>query len=143
MQKPIMNIVAENFEKYGKVLEFTKEFEGNFEIIVREPSQPWRLAVYRVSSRTSVSLENHPDSMESFEPVRGTSLLVVAENHCPDDYEVYLLDKPICLHKGIWHDVVALSDDVLIRVTENHDVTCEFHHFRHPLQPLVLQECTE
>ena len=137
IQKPIKNITSGNFEKYGKVLEFSKEFEGNFEIIVREPLQPWRLAVLRVTNRVSTFLENHPASMESFEPVKGTSLLVVAENHCPDEYEAFLLDKPVCLNKGIWHDVVALSDDILIRIAENLEVSSEFHYFKDKLQPVM------
>lgn len=139
IQKPIKNITSNNFEKYGKILEFSKEFEGHFEIIVRESVQPWRLAVLRVRNRVSTFLENHPESMESFEPVKGTTLLIVSENHCPDNYEVFLLDKPVCLHKGIWHDVVALSDDILIRVAENLEVECEFHYFKDHLQPIMLQ----
>ena len=136
----INNITSDNFNKYGKVLEFSPDFEGHFEIIVREPDHPWRLAVLRVRNRVSTFLENHPDSMESFEPVKGTTLLIVAENHCPDDFEVFLLDKPVCLYKGIWHDVIALSDDILIRVAENHDVNSEFHHFEKQLQPVLYQE---
>ena len=138
--KQIMNITFETFEKYGKVLDFTPGFEGKFEIVVREPDQPWRLAVLTVKNRTSAFLENHPQSMESFEPVRGTTLLLVAENHCPDDFEVFLLDKPVCLYKGIWHDVIALSDDILIRISENLDVISEFHHFAKEYTPVLLQE---
>lgn len=136
----IKNITAENFERYGKVLEFSKDFEGHFEIMVREPAQPWRLAVLRVKNRVSTFLENHPDSMESFEPVRGTTLLIVAENNNPDDYEVFLLDKPVCLQKGIWHDVVALSDDIFIKITENIEVGCVFHYFENEIRPVMYRE---
>lgn len=138
--KQIKNITFETFGKYGKILDFTPGFEGKFEIIVREPDQPWRLAVLTVKNRASAFLENHPQSMESFEPVRGTTLLLVAENHCPDDLEVFLLDKPVCLYKGIWHAVVALSDDILIRISENLDVISEYHYFTNEYTPVLLQK---
>jgi ureidoglycolate hydrolase len=140
LQKQIENITQESFTKYGKVLNFTPGFEGKFEVIVREPNQPWRLAVLTVKNRTSTFMENHPESMESFEPVRGTTLLLVAENQSPADFEVFLLDKPVCLYKGIWHDVVALSEDILIRIAENHDVTSVFYHFEKEFRPVLLHE---
>ena len=140
IQKSIKNITRGNFEKYGTILDFTPGFEGHFEVIVKEPDQPWRLAVLTVRNRVSTFMENHPESMESFEPVRGTTLLLVAENDTPDDFEVFLLDQPVCLHKGIWHDVVALSEDILIRIAENHDVTSEFHYFHEGFAPVLLQE---
>ena len=127
--KQIKNITAESFEKYGVILDFTPDFEGSFEILVREPEKPWRMAVYRPTDRVCSFLENHPDSLESFEPQRGVSLLIVAVNDSPNDYEVFVLDKPVCLYKSIWHNSIALTDDVLIRVNENLEVECEFHHF--------------
>ena len=128
-ESTIQNITEESFRPYGTVLDFTGAFEGKFEILVRETEQPWRMAVYRPDERSISFLENHPDSIESFEPVRGTSLLVVAGHDTPGDYAVFLLDKPVCLHKGVWHGVIVLSADVVIRVNENLEVESEFHHF--------------
>ena len=125
----IRTITAESFQKYGVVLDFSPEFSGAFEIILKEPDSPWRMAVYRPNDRKCTVLENHPTSLESFEPVRGTALLLVAPNDAPDNFEIFLLDKPICLFKGVWHNALALSDDVIIRINENLEVTTEFHRF--------------
>jgi len=140
MQKKISNITGESFTKYGQVIEFSENSEAFFEVVVEEHSSPWRIAAFRALNRATTFFENHPDSMESFEPVKGISLLLVAENHCPDMFEVFLLDKPVCLHKGIWHDVIALSDEVLLKITENLTVTSVFHYFEKPIFPGVFQE---
>ena len=140
MQRPIRTIHTDTFSRYGQVLDFSKDFDGAFEILVRESAAPWRIAAYRPQNRESLFLENHPDSMETFEPVRGVSLLLAAENHCPEDFQVFLLDRAVCLKKGIWHDVVALSDEVLLKVTENMEVSCVFHNFEKPVRPVVEWE---
>ena len=139
-RKHIQTINQAAFAKFGMVLEFPSDSTNRFEIIVREPDHPWRLAVFRDNKRSATKLENHPTSMETFEPVRGTTLLLVAENESPDDFTVFLLDKPICLHKGVWHDVVALSDDVLIRITENLEVHSEFHTLKGTYQPVLATD---
>ena len=133
--REIQAITPESFAKYGTILDFTKESRGEFQIILREPEKPWRMAVYRPSSRQCKMLENHPDSMETFEPIRGTSLLLAAPNNDPEAFEVFLLDKPVCFNKGIWHNVIALSDDVLIRINENLEVSGEYHTLSTPIAP--------
>ena len=138
--KSIQILTQSAFAPFGTVLEFPAESTNRFEIIVREPDHPWRLAVFRDNKRSATKLENHPTSMETFEPVRGTTLLLVAEHDLPDDFSVFLLDKPICLHKGVWHDVVALSDEVLIRITENLEVFSEFHALKGTYQPVLAIE---
>ena len=138
--KSIQILTQSAFASYGTILEFPAESTNRFEIIVREPDHPWRLAVFRDNKRSAVKLENHPTSMETFEPVRGTTLLLVAEHESPDDFVVFLLDKPICLHKGVWHDVVALSDEVLIRITENLEVYSEFHDLKGIFHPTLTAE---
>lgn len=134
MVQEILNITRDNFIKYGKILEFTPGYKEEFEIIVREPGQGWRLAVYRVSEKSIKTLENHPTSMESFEPLKGVALLIVAENSDPEGFEVFLLDKPVCLDKGIWHQVIALSEEAQVKITENIEVTTEFHRLSSELR---------
>lgn len=129
MESEIKNLTAVSFAEYGRIIEFSEGFDGFFEIVISEEEKPWRLAVYRPSKRTFTFMENHPDSMESFEPVKGIALLMVAKNNSPHEYEIFLLDKPVCLYKGIWHDVVSLSEDILIKISENHQVTSEFYYF--------------
>lgn len=134
INKPIENITPDSFKEFGVVLDFSPEFPAEFEILVREADHPWRMAVYRPSKRVCKFLENHPGSIESFEPVRGTSLILVAANADPEGFRIFLLDKPVCLGKGVWHNVIPLSDDVLIRVNENLEVAAEFHKFENGLE---------
>ena len=139
LKKPVLTLERERFAPYGAILDFSPGYTGFFEVLVSESGHPWRLAVYRDNRRASTFLENHPDSMETFEPVRGVALLLVAIPQRPEDFDVFLLDRPVCLHKGIWHDVGALSDDLLIRVTENLEVESVFHTFEAPYRPLLCQ----
>lgn len=129
MERKILTISKESFEHFGKVIEFSENTDDNFEIIVKEENEPWRIAVYRYKDKSVRRMENHPTSKESFEPLIGTTLIMVAENDTPQDYKVFLLDRPICLDKGVWHQVISLSDEASVKITENLDVTSEFYEF--------------
>ena len=133
MNGEILNINRQNFKKYGSILEFTSGYEQEFEIIVREPNHGWRLAVFKISKRTVGVIENHPISMESFEPLKGVALLIVAENNNPEEFEVFLLDKPVCLNAGIWHQVMALSEEAQVKIAENLEVKTEFYQLKSEL----------
>lgn len=63
--------------------------------------------------------------MESFSPVSGVSIIIVAKPDTPEDYDLFLLDKSVCLEKNIWHTTIALSEYALMEVTENYDVGME------------------
>lgn len=126
---PIRRITREAFAPFGEVLEHIEKTTG-FEIIVRETAPTgWRLAVLTIEQREVPGIEKHPTSKESFEPVSGTTLLLVAELATPDNVSVFLLDKPICLHANIWHGVIALSERSVVKITENLDVTGDHHPF--------------
>ena len=133
MKTELENITIESFAPYGYVLEFTPEMTKDFHVIVREEKDPWRLAILRFDRHNVESLENHPGSMESFEPLEGSSVLFVAEHDHPDKIRAFFLDKPICLYKGIWHDVLALSATAKVKITENLEVTSEKHTLAKPL----------
>ncbi|MGN0333133.1 MAG: ureidoglycolate lyase [Lachnospiraceae bacterium] len=126
----LKSIHKEEFEKFGKVLEFP---EGNsdtpFEIVITEEKEPWRLAVFRYNNKTVKRMECHPTSLESFEPLQGLTVLIVAEHERPEGYEAFILDKPVCLYKGIWHQVLALTDEAQVKIAENLEVTSEFFDF--------------
>jgi hypothetical protein len=36
--------------------------------------------------------------------------------------EAFYLDKPIILHKGIWHNVLTSTKEAHIKITENNEV---------------------
>lgn len=138
MKKEILTISKESFAPFGKVIEFSPDCTEKFEIIIKEEVEPWRIAVYRYKERSVSRMENHPTSMESFEPLTGTTLIMVAENNSPEDYKVFLLDKPICLYKGIWHQVITLSEEASVKITENLEVSSEFYEFKEEVKILAL-----
>lgn len=120
--KPIRNITQEAFAPYGNVIEFPKDFEGNYYIVDAEEEKPWILAVFRYENKGIQRIEKHPTSKESFEPLDGVTLLLVAEEETPEEYEVFLLEQPVCLKKGTWHQVLALTPSASVKITENKDV---------------------
>ncbi|MCL2412342.1 MAG: ureidoglycolate lyase [Treponema sp.] len=134
MKIEIENITTENFAPFGYVLEFTQDMTEPFHIIVREEKDPWRLALLRFDWHSVERLENHPHSMESFEPLEGISVLFVSENSSPEKIRAFLLDKPVCLFKGVWHEVLALSSQAKVKITENLEVTAEYFNLKKPLQ---------
>lgn len=123
----LKSINKKEFEKYGKVLEFSEaEADEPFEIVITEEKEPWRLAVFRYSNKTVKRLECHPTSFESFEPLLGMTVLIVAEHESPEAYEAFILDRPVCLYKGIWHQTLSLTEEAQVKIAENLEVTSEF-----------------
>ena len=137
---PLKTISPERFAKFGDVLDWQDDFgQEGFHIVTRaEDPTGWRLAVLLVKHDHIDRLECHPTSKESFEPVSGVAVLCVAPPEEPSAVEAFLLDKAIVLNKGVWHDVFALSDEALIKIAENLDVTGEFYTFDGPVQVMVV-----
>lgn len=133
----LKSIHKENFAKFGKVLEFSASCTEPFEIVITEEKEPWRLAVFRYTNKTIKRMECHPTSLESFEPLSGMTVLVVAEHDKPEAYEAFILDKPVCLYKGIWHQVLALTDEAQVKIAENLEVNSEFYDFEKALEVRV------
>ena len=138
--KTIKNISVENFLKYGVVINLTPKHEDSrFKVLIQEEKNTgWRIAVYEYIRKATKVLENHPSSKESFEPLLGTTLLIVAENSKPEDFEIFLLDKPICLYEGVWHQVITLSEVSQVKITENLKVNSEFYNFKNEISPCIL-----
>ncbi len=130
----LKSIHKEEFERFGKVLEFSEKCAEPFEIVITEEKEPWRLAVFRYTNKTIRRMECHPTSLESFEPLSGITVLVVAEHEKPEDYEAFVLDKPVCLYKGIWHQVIALTDEAQVKIAENLEVNSEFYDFEKEIE---------
>lgn len=133
----LQSIHKESFEKFGSVLEFSKECQEPFEIIITEEKEPWRLAVFRYTNKTVRRMECHPLSLESFEPLLGLTVLIVAEHDKPQEYEAFILDKPVCLKKGIWHQVLSLTDEAQVKIAENLEVSSEFYDLDKDIEVLV------
>jgi ureidoglycolate hydrolase len=138
--KPILNITADSFDKYGTVLEFSKDFDGVFEIIIKQPDSGWRLALLRHSGKTGRVMECHPRSMETFEPLSGILLIIVAPHDRPLDFEVFLLDKPVCLHAGVWHQVISLAAESQVKIAENYQVESEYFELESDISAALIYE---
>lgn len=123
----IKTITQESFKEYGTIIDFPEDFTEPFYIAETEKDAPWRLAVYRYKNKTIKRLECHPTSKESFEPLKGTSIILLSHHERPEEYEAFLLDRPVCLKKGVWHEVLALSEEAQVKITENLEVETNFH----------------
>lgn len=103
------------------------ETRNLFRIVLKESQRTgWRIAYLIVRDKTIKRLECHPHSFESFEPIRGKSLLFVAKTQDAASIECFSLEKPVILKKGIWHGVVTTSDECEIKLTENAKVKCVY-----------------
>ena len=135
--KKLQSIHRDTFEKFGSVLEFSKNCKEPFEIIITEEKEPWRLAVFRYTNRAIRRMECHPTSLESFEPLKGLTVLVVAEHDKPEEYEAFILDKPVCLKKGVWHQVLSLTDEAQVKIAENLEVNSEFYDLDKEIEVII------
>ena len=126
------SVTADRFKAYGTVLEFPEDNYENFYIADTETEHPWRVAVFRYTSKAIKVIENHPTSKETFEPLHGITVLLVAEHETPEDYRAFILDKPVCLKKGVWHQVLALTPEAQVKITENLEVPSEFYEYEEP-----------
>jgi ureidoglycolate hydrolase len=80
-------------------------------------------------------LENHPNTAETFEPVKGRSAIALAPHARPDNFKVFLLDKPVVLKKGVWHNVAALTKRCEIKICEAITVREAYHELDRPIVP--------
>lgn len=140
MLKSLLSVTPENFAPYGEVIEFPQQNKDRFYIVEQELESPWRIAMFRYSNKEIRRLEHHPTSKESFEPYLGITVLVVAENDTPDQYQGFILDKPVCLKKGIWHEVIALTPEAQVKITENAEVNSEFYDFEKSICVALVEE---
>lgn len=140
MSTAIQTISSKAFSKFGKVIEFSPDFNDRFEILLHEDENPWRIAVFRYTEKSTDTFENHPYSMESFEPLNGETILIVAEHDTPDKYQAFLLNKPVCLYKGVWHQVISLTDEAQVKITENKEVSSKFFTLKKPIHAVMSSD---
>lgn len=130
----LLKITPASFAAFGTVLQFCENPpDPRFEIKTCEPDAPWRIAVFRVTIKAANRLERHVTSQESFTPISGTGVLLCAAPETPRDIHAFLLDTAVCLDKGVWHEVITLSEQSFYQITENLEVASEFYDCPHPL----------
>lgn len=128
----IRELSDDAFRRYGDVL-WTNSVEG-FQVLVEESDQVgWRLACLKLLRAPVKVLGRHPDSREAFYPLSGSVVILVAEENAPDLIQAFLLDKPVCIHKNIWHASYSLSETSCLGVAENASVSLIEHKLLNPV----------
>jgi ureidoglycolate hydrolase len=136
MHYPIRHLTREAFAAYGTILGHYQTTDG-YESVVTVESTGWMWAIKTFHNASIDQIDSHPDTKESFEPVWGTSLLVVAPPDAPERIEVFLLDEPVLLNERVWHGLIALSAQARVKITENREVTGVPHSLGFELRPVV------
>ena len=133
---------AAGFAPYGKVLEIaepnaTMAAEGRNEFKVVDESDNadgWRLAVQIVRGRELLQVGHHPNSKETFEPVSGTAVICVAPFERPEQLEAFVLDQPVVVDAKVWHGLIALSREAVVKISENRVMTGTNQKLAKPLR---------
>ena len=130
----IKKIDSVRFRRFGWVIEYPRKSQYKsknpksknlFRIVAREKDRVgWRIAYLVVRDKAITRLEQHIETLESFEPVCGETLLYVSDERKASRIECFYLDRPVILKKGIWHGVVTLGRDSEIKIAENFKVKC-------------------
>lgn len=135
----LKHISPESFRPFGTVLQFGPEKDDGWEIKLTNPSGGWRIALLEIERKEAGRLEHHPLSMESFEPLQGMGVLFTAPHDNPSDIHPWLLDKPVCLNPGVWHELISLTAKCSVKITENAEVACVYHQLAKPLQVVAAR----
>lgn len=129
----IQYLTQEKFKKFGDLI--SAFGDERFQVLLEEPDAAgWRIAKLKVSREAIKALGLHPNTRETFVPLSGTSVLVVAQQTKPEEIQAYLLDQSVCIHKNVWHATIALSEKAYIGIAENAQVDQEEYFLKQPLQ---------
>jgi ureidoglycolate hydrolase len=134
----ISSLSAKSFKKYGTLLE-QKDKKKIFSVIAGDAdAKGWRIGYLIFKPAPVDSLECHPASMETFEPVSGTTVILTAQHKAPEKIEAFLLDKPVCVAKNVWHAVRVISESAEIKITENFEVESVIHKLKKPVDIAIV-----
>lgn len=140
MNMVIKNISKETFSRYGHVIEYDSSKKENFQVILNESGAVgWRIATMKIDAKSINRIARHPNTMESFEPLSGVTLIIVAPPENVDNFEVFLLDQPVCVYKNVWHATVCLSEHSIVKICENAKVESEHHDYNKEIGVRVTQ----
>jgi ureidoglycolate hydrolase len=122
---------------YGRIIDrsFLKD-DGSgdkYGVLLKERSAGWRIGYLILRKRAMYRLEQHPDSLETFEPVKGRAVIAFAAKGRPDDIKLFFLDKPVVIKKGVWHEVFAISGECELKIFENDEVKTKYHYLKKPV----------
>jgi len=127
----VRKLTEQSIKPYGRIIGracVKDDGRGNrFGILLKEPSKGWRIGYLILRDRSIKRLERHTDSLETFEPVKGKAVIALAKRESPGSSELFLLDKPVVVNKGVWHEVLAVSRVCEIKIFENIEVKTEYY----------------
>jgi len=127
----VKKLTKKGMKPYGRIIDGSSvkdDGRGNsFGVILKEPSKGWRIGYLILRDRSIGRLERHTDSPETFEPVKGRAVIALAGRRSPDAAELFFLDRPVVVNKGVWHDVLAVSRVCEIKIFENIEVKTEYY----------------
>lgn len=133
MKLKVNRLTHKSMKPYGFIIDarcVKDKGRGNkFGILLKEKSAGWRIGYLIVRDKKINRIEYH-DTLETFEPVFGKSVIALALHKSPEDLKLFLLDKPVVLKKGIWHEVAAVSKRCEIKICENIEVHGEYYHLK-------------
>lgn len=122
----IYKLTHNAIKPYGYIIDSrcVKDIPGKdaFGILLRERSRGWRIGYLIVREKKAKMIEEHPDSLETFEPVKGRAVLALAAYRDPLKLKFFLLDKPVVVKKKVWHGIVTISKKSEIKIFENIEV---------------------
>ena len=135
-------LTAEAWAPFGTLIEIAqpdperaRAGENEFKVVDQsENADGWRLAVQIVRGRTLHQVGRHPSSNESFEPVTGVAAICVAPPAAPDRLQAFVLDKPVVVNANVWHGLIALSGEAVVKIAENRVMTGENRRLETPLR---------
>ena len=137
MNIKIHKLTHENIRPYGSIIDkkcVKDNGRGNrFGILLKVKSDGWRIGYLIVRSRVITRIEYH-DSLETFEPVNGKVIIALATYRKPERLKIFLLDKPIVLKKGIWHEVAGMSKRAELKIFENREVDGGYHYLKNVIK---------
>lgn len=134
MEKNISRLTRANIKPYGYIIDekyARTQPDGNgWGIPIRSKSTGWRLAYLILRNKTIKRLESHPDTLETFDPVKGRALIALAAPKAPDKFELFHLDRQIVLKKGVWHGLYTVTPETHIKIIENIKVKCVYRKLK-------------
>jgi ureidoglycolate hydrolase len=137
---------AEAWAPVGTILEIAspdperaRAGENEFKVVDQsENGDGWRLAVQIVRGRELRQIGHHPNTKESFEPVSGVAAICVASLETPDELRAFVLDRPVVVNASVWHGLIALSAEAVVKIAENRQVTGVNRPLERPLRVGLL-----
>jgi len=106
----------------------------DFFVLFRESTDRWQIGYLEQAAGAFTRLERHPNTPEVFAPVKGDTVLVLAEvSEQPRKMMAFRLDEPVVLSPGVWHGVVSLDGLSEVLIVENADVIDEYFELDRPI----------